>query len=120
MPSDHTPLFVRLPTADAERLNAAAAATGLSKRQIVSEAVRGHLEDNGLTVGRIALLDERPAPREEPAEVMTIEEAAALLRVDPSALRQSAARGEVPARQISGKWRLSRSALLAWLAAETE
>ena len=103
------PLYVRLPSTDADRLDAVAAATGKSKRRLVSEAVRDHLDDDKLTVGRIAL-------RESPAEVMTLAEAAAFLRLDESAVEQSATQGELPGRCIAGEWRFAHAALLAWLA----
>lgn len=102
------PLYVRLPHLDADRLDAAAAATGKSKRQLVTEAVRSHLDDDELTVGRITL-------REEAAEVMTLAEAAAFLRLDEEQLQASAESGNPPARQIGGEWRFSRAAILAWL-----
>jgi excisionase family DNA binding protein len=108
MPPPSTPLYVRIPTADAERLTAIAASTGKSKRQLVSEAVRDHLDDGGLAVGRIAL-------REVPGEVMTLAEAAQLLRLDEQQVEESAKRGDVPARRIGGEWRFSRAAVLAWL-----
>lgn len=101
-------LFVRLAEADTNRLDAAAATTGKSKRQLITDAVRHHLTDDGLVVGRIAL-------REEPPEVMTPAEAALLLRLDESALIDAAERGELPGRRLAGEWRFSRAAVLAWL-----
>ena len=49
------------------------------------------------------------------AAVLTLEEAAGLLRVPVSDLYQLADRGAVPARRIGVVWRFSRAALLAWL-----
>ena len=48
-------------------------------------------------------------------EVLTLEEAAELLGISPRALREAAARGEVPARKIANRWRFSRFALHRWL-----
>ena len=48
-------------------------------------------------------------------EVLTLKEAAELLGVSPRALREAAARGEVPARKIAHRWRFSRFALHRWL-----
>jgi excisionase family DNA binding protein len=110
MASDFTPLYVRLPNADAQRLDAAAAATGKSKRQLVSDAVREHLDDDQLAVGRITL-------REDAPEIMTLAEASALLRLDEDHLQTAAANGELPGRRIGDEWRFSRSALVAWLGA---
>ena len=110
MPGSQTPLYVRLASDSARRLDEAVAASGMTKRQIVEDAVREHLgagkED--LVVGRIALRE--PAP-----DVLTAGEAAALLRIAEPELLQAAERGELPGRRIAGEWRFGREALLAWL-----
>lgn len=82
--------------------------SGKSKRQLVEDAVRDHLDDEGLVVGRVALRE--PAP-----DVMTLSEAASLLRVQEAQLRQAAEQGEVPGRLIAGEWRFAHAALLDWL-----
>jgi len=51
-------------------------------------------------------------------EILTLNEAAAWLQVSPRALREATARGEVPGRQVCGKWRFSRPALHAWLSGQ--
>ena len=48
-------------------------------------------------------------------EVMTLDEAARFLRVEPRELEDLAVREEVPARRIGTVWRFSHVALLAWL-----
>jgi excisionase family DNA binding protein len=48
-------------------------------------------------------------------EILTLEEAAELLEISPRALREAAARGEVPARKVANRWRFSRFALHRWL-----
>jgi len=105
-----TPLYVRLATDAARRLDQAVASSGLTKRQIVEDAVREHIgaEGTGLVVGRINLRE--PAP-----EVLTAGEAAALLQVSESDVVEAAERGELPGRRIGGKWRFGREALLAWI-----
>jgi hypothetical protein len=108
--SDASPLFVRLAPAESRRLEQAVAATGLTKRRLVEDAVREHLAgDGGLVVGHAAL-------REAGPEVLTPEEAGAFLRLDVEAVLDAARAGEVPARKLAGEWRFSRAALLAWLA----
>jgi excisionase family DNA binding protein len=106
-----TPLYVRLASDSARRLDQAVASSGLTKRQIVEDAVREHLRDekSGLVVGRINLRE--PAP-----EVLTAGEAAALLRVKEPDVVEAAERGEIPGRRIGGEWRFGREALLAWVA----
>ena len=109
MSSESTPLFVRLPSADARHLDEAVAASGKSKRRLVSEAVREHLTDEGLVVGRASI-------QEIGDEVLTAGEAAALLKLDEQAVLKAAQDGELPGRLIGGQWRFSRPGLLAWLA----
>lgn len=114
MPHDDVPLYVRLPADQAQRLHDVADSTGQSKRRLVEDAVRQHLaDDGGLVVGRAAL-------REDPLEVLTLEEAAALLRVDDAALLAAAEQADVPARLIGRQWRFSRTALLGWLARDCD
>jgi excisionase family DNA binding protein len=113
MPADESPLFVRLPNEDARHLERAVAASGKSKRRLVSEAVREHLTDDGLVVGRAAL-------RETGDEVMTPGETAALLKLDEPAVLAAAQEGDLPGRQVGGHWRFSRSVVLAWLAGEDQ
>lgn len=108
MPSEQVPLYVRLAAEPSRRLDRAAVASGRSKRQIVEDAVREHLDDQGTVVGRIAL-------REVPPDVLTLEEAAAMLRVPARELEAAATAGEAPGRRIGEEWRFARVALLAWL-----
>ncbi|MGD0094613.1 MAG: helix-turn-helix domain-containing protein [Planctomycetota bacterium] len=49
------------------------------------------------------------------ANVMTLEEAAAYLRVPQNALKRYAARGYVPGRRIGETWRFLKAALDDWL-----
>lgn len=48
-------------------------------------------------------------------EVLTLTEAAKLLRVTPEALNRELERGTVPGRLINGDGRFRRTALLDWL-----
>lgn len=52
----------------------------------------------------------------EPPEVLTVDEAARLLRVEPEALLDLALTEQVPGRRVGASWRFSRAALLGWLA----
>lgn len=51
------------------------------------------------------------------AAVMTLSEAAAMLRVDLPALERLAESGSLPGRRIGGEWRFDCSALVDWLQA---
>ncbi len=57
---------------------------------------------------------ESTPPPSAPA-VLTLHEAAHLLRISSDELEQLARRNEVPARRIGTHWRFNRAALLAWL-----
>lgn len=48
-------------------------------------------------------------------EILTLEETAEFLGISPKALREAAARGEVPGCKIARRWRFSRFALHQWL-----
>ena len=74
-------------------------------RRVVVEMGRDEL-----TVGRA---DFRPL---EAPEVLTLEQAAELLQIEPEAVAELAGAGELHGRRIGEAWRFSRSALLAWLA----
>lgn len=54
-------------------------------------------------------------PPPEPA-VLTLIEAAELLRIDRDELERLAERGEIPAQRVGTSWRFSRANLMAWLA----
>jgi excisionase family DNA binding protein len=120
MPSSEKPLFVRLPTVEAERLDRAAFESGISKRELVTRMLQRYLDTvpreplpavagHEMRVGRHAF---RPAAA---PEVLTVEQAADLLQTDPATVADLAEKGEVPARRVGEEWRFSRAALLAWL-----
>ncbi|HWV86266.1 MAG TPA: helix-turn-helix domain-containing protein [Capillimicrobium sp.] len=119
-------LYVRIPLSAAERLDRAAEARGASKRDLIAGLLAEHLDEvaagdraapaRPITVGGDELAVGHHAFRAAPApDVLTLEEAAELLRVTPEALAARAEAGEVPGRRIGDEWRFRREALLAWL-----
>ena len=52
--------------------------------------------------------------------VLTLDEAAALLRIDAAELERLAERLEVPARRVESSWRFSCAALMAWVEGNPE
>ena len=48
-------------------------------------------------------------------DVLTLEEAAAYLRVSPEDVDELATRRDLPARKIGDQWRFHRAALVEWL-----
>jgi excisionase family DNA binding protein len=116
MPEDTTPLFVRLPRREADLLDRVAFEGKVSKRELVTSLVQRYLGEErpvtpGLELGRHHF---RPA---EAPDVLTLEQAAALLQVDAARIAALAEAGELPGRRIGGDWRFPRAALLEWLAA---
>ena len=115
------PLFVRLPAAEAAKLDRASHDLRVAKKDLVTALVaraefdelrRVVVETGGdeLTVGRA---DFRPHPA---PEVLTLAQAAELLQLGPEAVAELAGAGELPGRRIGEEWRFSRAAVLAWLA----
>jgi excisionase family DNA binding protein len=100
-------VFVRVPVAEARKLDRASYESGRPKREIVAELLSS-LQTSPLEVGRAEIATG--------GDVLTLEEAAALLRVDEGALQRLATRRGVPGRRIGDEWRFSRAALLEWLA----
>jgi excisionase family DNA binding protein len=126
----YTALFVRIPSAEAEKLHMAADRLRTPKRELITKLVaRFDPTDPVWTeevagpqaigaeeweVGRHSF---RPA---ETPEVLTPAQLAELLQVDEDAVVELAEQGELPARKVGEEWRFSRSAILAWLAQEQE
>jgi excisionase family DNA binding protein len=119
---DRTPLYVRLPTTEAERLDRAAFELKTSKQDLVAGLVAayGDLDtlrrvtvettDDGLAIGHAAF---RPF---SPPDVLTVAELASWLQVDEHAVAELAEQGELPGRKLAGEWRFAREAVLDWLA----
>ncbi len=64
----------------------------------------------------LALASGCPAAQAGPdPEVLDVDDAAALLRVEPAVVRSLAGASLIPARRVGDQWRFSRAALLEWL-----
>jgi excisionase family DNA binding protein len=123
--SEERPLYVRLPAAEAEKLDRAAHSLRLAKKDLVTALIQRHLDagvggaqrrvvvelgSDQLTVGHAAV---RP---NEPPEVLTLDQLADLVQVPAEELAALAESGELPGRKLAGEWRFSRAAVLSWLA----
>jgi excisionase family DNA binding protein len=118
MPSEPTrAIYVRLSDRLARKLDAAAERLGTSKRDVLAMLVNDHLDMVGdnLVIRPRAGRAPRPEPATEAGEVLTLEEAAGLLRAETGDVLALIESGEVPARRLGQTWRLSRTAVLAWL-----
>jgi excisionase family DNA binding protein len=136
MASNRTGLFVRIPSAEAEKLDRAAFELKTPKQDLVSGLVARYVDpgspralanlqrlsgsrrtvtmeavDDSLVVGQHSF-----RPNEEP-EVMTLADVAELLQTDEASVEALADGGELPGRRIGDEWRFARSAVLDWLAA---
>jgi excisionase family DNA binding protein len=120
--SERTPLYVRLPAAEARRLDDAAHRLNRSKQDLVASLVASlgdpetlrrvtvETTDDALTVGHAEF---RPFA---PPEVLTTAELAEWLQVEEPTIAELAEQGELPGRKLGGEWRFAREAVLAWLA----
>ena len=52
------------------------------------------------------------------AEILTREDAAALLKVSPRTIQRLLKAGELPGRKVGGQWRFDRDQLRAWVRGE--
>jgi excisionase family DNA binding protein len=114
MPDSRTPLFVRLPRDQAAALDRLADATGRHKQHLVSEFIADRLMPAGpVPVGRVEVASTADVRTDE---VLTLEEAAALLKLSADAVRSRAEAGDLPGRRFGKEWRFARTAVLGWLA----
>jgi excisionase family DNA binding protein len=112
-------VFLRLPLAQAERLDEASRRLGTPKSRLVADLVASHLAPDepraaigalkGAPIGRASF-----APVEE-NEVLTLEQLAELLSLDVESAHGLAEAGELPGRKLGEEWRFSRRAILDWL-----
>ena len=119
---DRTPLYVRVPAEQAQRLDEAAHTLKRSKQDLVTgllhtygdvdtlRRVTVETTGDGLTVGHAEF---RPFA---PPDVLTVDQLAEWLQVEPSAISELADSGDLPGRKLGGEWRFAREAVLAWLA----
>jgi excisionase family DNA binding protein len=124
---DEAALFIRLPREEADRLDRFVFEHRVPKRDVVRRLMAEHLDDadvlftrpvppptplpprGGVVVGHAGFA---PADADE---VLTTEEAAELLQVEPGDVTALAEAGDLPGRKIGEEWRFLRRAVLAWL-----
>ena len=125
--AERTPLYVRLPSAHAERLDRAAFELKASKQDIVTGLIARYVDPAETDRLRRVVVEAGDEPMATgrhsftPAaggEVLTLPQLADLLQVDEEAARELADAGEIPGRRIGGEWRFARDAVLRWLAAD--
>ena len=115
MAPNRTPLFVRLPKDQAAALDRLADATGRLKQHLVSELLADRLRSAAgpVSVGRVEVTNTPVALADD---VLTLDEAAALLKLSADTVGSRAEEGDLPGRRFGNEWRFARMAVLAWLA----
>jgi excisionase family DNA binding protein len=126
--TDYTALYVRIPTAEAEKLHRAADVLRSSKRELITKLVAHFDPEDPVWTREVA--GPLPGAQAEwsvgqhsfqPAaelEILTPAQLAGLLQVEEEIVVELAEKGELPARKVGDEWRFSRSAILAWLGEE--
>ena len=131
-------LYVRLPAQAVDKLDRAAEALGVHKKDLIAGLVskyvdpdsRGGLHalgalssprrvtvelgDAGPTLGSYSF---QPLDPPDPPEVMNAEQLGQLLQLDDKVVLELAEAGKLPGRKLGTAWRFSRTAILAWLSA---
>ena len=124
--TDYTALYVRIPSAEAEKLHRAADVLRTPKRELITRLVADFDPDDPVWTRKVA----GPAASAEaewsvgqhsflPAselEILTPAQLATLLQIDEDTLIDLAEKRELPGRKVGEEWRFSREAILAWLA----
>ena len=130
-PPPETPLYVRLPNAAIEKLDRAAAALGVHKKDLVAGLVTRYVDPDtkkGLSALG-SLSSRRPLGTDEgdpmigtysfqpydPPEIMNAQQAGQFLQIDEKMVIELAEAGKLPGKKLGPVWRFSREALVAWL-----
>jgi excisionase family DNA binding protein len=133
-PEPEGALYVRLPAQAVDKLDRAAEALGVHKKDLVAGLVTKYVDPDskrGLTaLGALSqprrvtvdLGDAGPTlgaysfQPHDPPEVMNVEQTAELLQLDAKTVLELAEAGRLPGRKLGNAWRFSRTAVIAWLA----
>jgi excisionase family DNA binding protein len=133
-PAPESALFVRLPAAAVDKLDRAAEALGMRKKDLVAGLVSRYVDPDsrrGLSaLGALSsqkvtvdLMEGGPTLGSysfqpyDPPEVMNAAQAGEFLQIDESVVTGMAEAGKLPGRRLGRVWRFSRAALVAWLSA---
>jgi hypothetical protein len=128
-------LYVRLPATAVDKLDRAAEALGMRKKDLVAGLVSkyvdpdtrrglsalGSLSSHKITVDLAT--DSGPTRGSysfqpyDPPEVMNAEQAGQFLQIEEAVVIELAESGKLPGRKLGAAWRFSRAALVAWLSA---
>ena len=133
-PQPESALYVRLPALSIDKLDRAAEALGVHKKDLVANLVAKYVDPDsrrGLSAlsalsppRRLTVDLAEPGPTlgaysfqaYDPPEVMNVAQAAQLLQLDDKVVLELAEAGKLPGRKLGNQWRFSRTAVVAWLA----
>lgn len=108
VPEARAALFVRIPATQTRQLDSRARALGRTKQDLVADLLA-----TSLPARATPQVDQ--SPPSDPDDVLTLDELAAVLKLDPSAVMVRVDAGELPGRRFGDEWRFSRRAVLSWL-----
>jgi excisionase family DNA binding protein len=108
VPEPRAALFVRIPATQARQLEARAHSLGRTKQDLVSDILATSL------VPAVTASSDHPRSTTSD-DVLTLEELARMLKLDPDTVMVRVDAGELPGRRFGDQWRFSRQAVLAWL-----
>ena len=112
-PLPQTPLYVKIPTTAVDKLDRAAAALGVHKKDLVADLVKKYVpatNDGGLMMGTYSF---HPY---DPPEIMSSAQAGQFLQIEEHNVIELAEAGRLPGKKLGPVWRFSREALVQWLA----
>lgn len=130
-PPPQTPLYVRLPKSEGDKLDRAATALGIHKKDLVAGLINRHVDpDSQQGLSTLTTLTRKPPESDrptlvmgtyafqpyDPPEIMSAEQAGKFLQLDEQNVIELAEAGQLPGRKLGSVWRFSRDALVAWLA----
>jgi len=127
---------VRLPATAHAKLDRAAAALGVPKKDLVAGLVSTYVDpDSQHGLSALGSLSTRRPPFHsvggptlgtysfvpyEPPEIMNAEQAGQFLQIDEKNVIELAEAGKLPGKKLGPVWRFSREALVAWLSTPSE
>jgi hypothetical protein len=125
-------LFVRLPTTAVHKLDRAAEALGMLKKDLVAGLVSKYVDpDSRRGLSALGALSSRKVTLDfseptstlgsysfqayDPPEVMNAAQAGQFLQIEEAVVVAMAEQDQLPGRKLGAVWRFSRAALVAWL-----
>jgi hypothetical protein len=113
-----TPLYVKLPNDAVEKLDRAAEALGVAKKDLVTQLVKKYVDPDtqkGLASLGGTMMGTYSFQPYDPPEIMNAEQAGQFLQIDEKNVIELAEAGRLPGKKLGPVWRFSRGALVAWL-----